>query len=88
MMKMTQKVGGTKAGWYVEAFRSAMLCRVYMVKELRADPMFWGPYKREKFAKKLATTLRKDRCETVSRSGVHTDHGPSFVKVRVFEVQK
>lgn len=76
-----------KPGFYVEAFRSFTLCRVYNVREHRNKPMIWGPFKREKFAKKRATALRKDRCVAGFPPEFEmVDHGPSFVRVRVFEV--
>lgn len=70
----------------VEAYRSLSLCRAYEVMELRHEPMYWGPWKRLKTAKKKAAELRKDRCVCMKRADVgYVDYGPSFVKVRIIE---
>ena len=67
----------------VEAYRSLTLCRVFDVMEFRHEPMYWGPWKTLKTAKKKAAELRKSRCCTVEVGGNVTDHGPDFTKVRI-----
>ena len=74
---------GRTMRYRVEAYRSLTLCRVFDVMEFRHEPMYWGPWKTLKTAKKKAAELRKSRCRTVESDGVLKDHGPDFVKVRI-----
>jgi hypothetical protein len=67
----------------VVAYRSATCCRVWDVKELRDEPIVYGPYKREKFAKKVATKLRQSRVRTIERDDSTKDWGPSYASVKV-----
>ena len=69
----------------VIAWRSATCCRVWSVKELRDEPISYGPYKRKRYAKKVATELRKSRVRTIERDNSIKDWGPSYTKVEIKE---
>jgi hypothetical protein len=84
-MNPNQTITFTAKRWSVVAYRSQTTCRVWRVKHLKEEPMHWGPYKRKRYAKKIATGLRKGRVKTLENDGSITDHGPSFVRVQVIE---
>lgn len=71
----------------VVAYRTMTLIRVFKVdKEAWSKPMKWGPWLTKRHAKKLARSLRADRCQTVDECGVVTDHGKSFRNVQIIEI--
>ena len=68
------------------AFRSASLCRVCDVRELRNKPMYFGPWKMLRTAKKKATELRKERAVYSVQGGPFIDYGPMCSRVYIEEV--
>lgn len=72
----------------VVAYRSRTLCRVFRCLELYDKPITWGIWKTIKSAKKQRAKLNKDRVQTVAEDGTVTDHGPTFRKVQIVEIEE
>ena len=72
----------------VVAYRSRTLCRVFRCLELYDKPITWGPWKTLKRAKRERAMLNKERCQTIDIDGNVTDHGPTFRKVQIVEIEE
>ncbi len=80
--------GGPRMMYKIEAYRSLTFCYVFSKWKYYNTPMYWGPWKTLRCAKRIRAKLNKERCSTVDQFGVTTDHGPAFRTVSIIEVHK